>query len=127
MLSSIPTHCLCLHPNYNHLIKVSSCFLSKAGYFICKSAGVYTRNAPSHCTGGCGCCRCNPQDAEQNPSWDFTPPSLTSSFPHLFSCYCLFFFFPSHLPPSLRHPLLQISIRKVAVMSLSALGVRFNH
>lgn len=66
---------------YCNLIKVSICFLSSVGYFILKSAGVYLWNASFRCSGGCGCC-CNPLDAEQNLSWDFTPSSPISSFPH---------------------------------------------
>lgn len=116
-------HNLCLHSCRNHLIKVSFCFLSSAGYFILKSAGLCTRNSPFHCTAECGCC-CNPQDAEQNPSWDFTPPSFSSSFPVLLTpshplastllITSLLTFLHGALPPHLHW--------KVVVMSFSLLG-----
>lgn len=50
--------------------------------FIWRSVGVHLRGASFRRTGGRGCC-CNPQAAEQNPSGDFTPPSPSSSLPHL--------------------------------------------
>lgn len=92
MLVINKTHQTFVYLHHNHSVKVIICFLSSAGYFILKTAGVFSRNTPFRCTGGCGCC-CNPQDAEQNLSWDFTPPSPISSFPHF-----LILSSPHHLP-----------------------------
>lgn len=74
---------------------------------IWRRAGVHLRDAPFRRSTDCGCC-CNPQAAEQNPSWDFTLLSPISSLPHLLVLSSpllssphlfMFFFFPTALPP----------------------------
>lgn len=62
-------------------VKAIIWFLSSAGCLIFRGTGVLTGSVTLCCTGDCGCC-CNPAAAEQSPSGDFMPPSI-SSFLHI--------------------------------------------
>lgn len=59
---------------------------------------MHLRDAPFCHTGARARC-CDPQAAEQNPSWDFTPLPPISSLPHLLGLS-----FPPHLSFSFTLP-----------------------